>query len=314
LAGGVINTIFMFLLSFFRVVKFSFQDMGRNIWLTIATITILILALFSINLLITVNVITNTAIRSVKEKIDINLYIKADVKEDKIMALKAKISEFDQVKEIKYISKADALESFKVKYKNNPEIMDALRELGKNPLTPILVIKANNIDEYDDLIGNLNKIDDEIIESRNFENHKLILEKINNISHKINRAGIAVSLIFVFISILVVFNAIRVAIYTHRKEIAIMRLVGASNWFVRSPFFVSGIIYALIGTLFVVALYYPFLTLLQPYLETFFVDYNINIVSYFNENFIKIFGLQFLGAALINIIASFTALGRYSKV
>jgi cell division transport system permease protein len=192
--------------------------------------------------------------------------------------------------------------------------MDALRELGKNPLNPVLIIKAKSIDQYDALILNLNKIDDEIIESRNFENHKLILEKINNISHKVNEVGVFVSLVFIIVTVLVVFNAIRVAIYTHRREIGIMKLVGASNWFVRSPFLFSGIIYALIGTLATIAIYYPFLTILQPYLETFFVGYDVNIVSYFNENFIRIFGLEFLAAALINIIASFTALGRYSKV
>lgn len=304
----------MLFLSFLRIIKFSFQDIGRNIWLSIVTITILILALFSINLLLTVNVISNSAIESVKEKIDINLYLKADTSEDKILALKAEISEFKHVKDINYISKAEALESFKIKHKNDPEILDALRELGKNPLTPVLLIKANSIDDYDGLISSLNKIDDEIIESRNFDDHKLILGKINNISDKISKAGVFISLIFIVISILVVFNAIRVAIYTHRKEIRIMKLVGASNSFVKAPFLISGIIYSLIGTIVVIAVFYPFLTLLQPYLETFFVSYEINIVSYYNANFIKIFGLQFLGATLINIVASFIAIGRHSKV
>ncbi|MBU4375751.1 hypothetical protein KKH38_04575 [Patescibacteria group bacterium] len=63
----------MFLLSFFRVIKFSFQDIGRNIWLSVITITILILALFSVNMLLTVNMISNSAIEAVKEKIDVIL-------------------------------------------------------------------------------------------------------------------------------------------------------------------------------------------------------------------------------------------------
>lgn len=304
----------MFILSFLRIIKFSFQDIGRNIWLSIVTITILVLALFSVNMLLTVDVITKAAVSSIKEKIDINLYLKPDAAEDKISALRAKISNFNQVKEIKYISRSEALESFRVKHKNNPEVLDALRELGNNPLAPILVIKSNDIDKYDELIVELNKVDNDIIESRNFEDHKEILEKINNVSNKINKAGIVVSLIFIIISVLVVFNAIRVAIYTHRKEIGIMKLVGASNAFVKAPFLISGVIYAIVGVLIVIAIFYPFLTILQPYLETFFVSYDINIVSYYNANFIKIFGLQFLGAAFINIIASFTALSKYSKV
>ena len=304
----------MFVLSILRILKFSFQDIGRNIWLSIVTITILVLALFSVNLLLTVNVVTGSAIESIKEKVDVNLYIKSTAEEGEIMALKAQISEYKEVETIAYISKADALESFRVKHESDPEVLDALRELGNNPLSPVLVIKATSIDEYEALITNLNKIENEIIESRNFENHKAILAKINNISKKINDVGIFVSLVFILITILVVFNAIKVAIYTHRKEIGIMKLVGASNWFVRSPFLISGVIYALIGVIITIAIYYPFLTILQPYLETFFVDYSINIVSYFNQNFLMIFGAQFLIAAVINIIASFTALGRYSKV
>ncbi len=304
----------MFILSFLRIIKFSFQDIGRNIWLSIVTVTILVLALFSVNMLLTVDVITKAAVNSIKEKIDINLYLKPDASEDEIAALKADISNISQVKEIQYISRSEALESFRLKHKNNPEVLDALRELGKNPLTPILVIKSNDIDKYDELIVELNKIDNDIVESRNFEDHKEILAKINNVSDKINKAGVVVSLIFIIISVLVVFNAIRVAIYTHRKEIGIMKLVGASNAFVKAPFLISGVIYAIAGTLIVIAIFYPFLTILQPYLETFFVNYDINIVSYYNVNFIKIFGLQFLGAALINVFASFTALSRYSRV
>ena len=95
------------------------------------------------------------------------------------MALKAKVSGLSQIKEVNYISKAEALESFKIKHKNDPEILEALRELGKNPLTPSLVIRPNDTDQSEELITSLNKIEDDIIESRNFDDHKIILAKIN---------------------------------------------------------------------------------------------------------------------------------------
>lgn len=286
----------------------------RNIWLSLVTVTILVLAIFSINILFTVDAISNATISSIKEKIDINLYLNSEASKDQVMALKTRIGNMINVREVRYISKAEALESFKANHQNNPEILEALRELGKNPLTPSLVIKPNDIGQYDSLITNLNKIDDDIIESRNFDDHKLILGKINNISKKINKVGLIVSLIFIFTTILVVYNAIRVAIYTHRKEIIIMKLVGASNWFIRLPFLISGATYALIGILLTIAIFIPLLGLLQPYLEIFFIDYNFNILTYFNDNFIKIFGFEFLAAALINVLASLIAVGKYSKV
>jgi cell division protein FtsX len=92
-----------------------------------------------------------------------------------------------------------------------------------------------------------------------------------------------------------------------------MRLVGAPNSFIYMPFLVSGLFYALFGVLIIILLFYPFLSLLQPYLEAFFVGYNINIVSYFSNNFFLIFGLEFLGIAAINVLASWWATRRYAQ-
>lgn len=301
-------------LSLLRVIKFSFQDVFRNIWLSLVTIIILVLALFSINMLLVVKVVGDTAINAVKEKIDINLYLKSDAAEDQILALKARISNLEEVKEISYISKADALNNFKSNFQDNPEILQALREIGSNPLTPSLVIKPTNLDDFDNLVNKLNSFDDSIIESRNFTNYKVMLEKINNITDKVNDAGIVLSLIFVFITILVIFNSVRVAIYTHRAEIKIMSLVGASNWFIQAPFLFSSVIYTTIGIGFIMAFFYPFLSLLQPYLEAFFVGYNVNLVSYFYGNIFLVFGTQFIGACLINIFASYIAVKKYSNI
>lgn len=304
----------MLLLLLVRIIKFSIQDIFRNIWLSIVTVTIIILALFSVNVLLVVQVISNAAISAVKEKIDINLYLKSDSGEEKIMALKVKVSNMSNVKEVKYISKAEALEFFRKKNEDNPEIMQALRELGTNPLTPSLVIRPKNTELVNELINELNRIDDDIIESRNFTDHKLMLSKINSITDKASKVGIFVSIIFVLITLLVVYNSIRVSIYTHRREIAIKRLVGASNSFIYLPFLFSSLFYSLVGVIVVVIVFYPFLSLLQPYLDTFFIGFDINIISYFNENFIKVFGLQFIGVAIINILASLVAVRKYAKV
>lgn len=301
-------------LSIARVIKFSLQDIFRNVWLSVVTIIILILALFSINMILVVKVVGDTAVNAIKEKIDINLFVKSTATEEEIMALKNQISTISEVKEITYISKGQALENFRAKHEENPEILEALKEIGKNPLTPSLVIKPKNLNSFDDLINKLNIIDNDIIESKNFANYKLMLNKINNITEKVSEAGIALSSIFVLITILVIYNTVRVAIYTHRREITIMRLVGASKWFVQMPYLLSSVIYTLVGVIAIMAIYYVFLSILQPYLEVFFVGYNIDILNYFYSNTLKIFGIQFLIASLINVIASFLAVRKYSNV
>ncbi|MDO8592540.1 MAG: ABC transporter permease [bacterium] len=304
----------MFLLSFFRGIKFSLQDLIRNIWLSIITLIILALALFSANLLLMVQVLSRATISAVQEKIDVSLYLKSDAEESRILALKSQISNLDSVKQVDYISRQTAMASFRDKHKSDPEILQALLELGKNPLSPSLVIKPKNADNYDQLIASLNKINDDIIESRNFDDHKAMLDKINSLAKKASQAGLAISALFVLITILVVYNAVRVTIYTHKREIGIMKLVGASTWFIRAPYLFSGIIFAGLGVLAIIIILYPFLGLIQPYLTDFFSGFQVNLLDYYNNNFFMIFGLEFLAAALVNILASLVAVGKYSKV
>ena len=274
------------LISLGRALKFSFQDIARNIWLSFVTVIILVLALFSVNLLIAVQVISSAAVDTVRDKIDISLYLRTEAAESDILALRGKIAALPNVREVTYISKQQALADFQKKHENNPDVIGALRELDTNPLSPSLAIHPQDPNKYDELINDLNHISDPIIEARNFDDHKLLLQKIDTITSRISEAGFLVSLLFVLITLLFLYNTIRVAIYTHRQEIAIMRLVGASSLFIRAPFLISSVLYTLIGVIITTGLFYLFLSLLQPYLETFFLNYDFNIVSYFRANFV----------------------------
>lgn len=300
--------------SFLRVLKFSLQDISRNIWLSVITITILILAMFSINTLILTKTISANAIDAIKNKINISLYLTSDANEAEIFYLKDKVMAMERVRDVKYISKQEALDSFRANNENNEEILQALTELGQNPLSPSLIISPKNADEVADLIEELKVLDSEIIESRDFADNSLILERINNITNRINDIAIIIIAVFIITSLLVIYNSIKVAIYTHKKEIEIMRLVGASNIFIHAPYLISSLIYTLIASLIIIGITFPLLSIAQPYLEVFFVGYNINVVKYFYSHFLSIFGIQFLGIAIINIIASYLAVRKYSKI
>ncbi len=302
------------MLSLLRIIKFSFQDITRNIWLTIATVTVLLLALFSVNTLLAARLISDKAVTAVKERVDISLYMQPDAPESQIMALKTQVTNLPNVKSVIYVSKQSALAAFRDKYKNNQAILSALQELGQNPLSPSLTILPSDFSQSKMLISNLQAIDNPIIESRDFSDNSVILVKITDISNRINEIGLFFICLFILISLLVVYNAIRVAIYTHRQEIEIMRLVGASNFFVYMPYIFSAFVYTLFSLLIIVSVFYPFLSLLQPYLDTFFAGYEVNILSYFVDNFLFIFGVQFLAVLFINMIASWLAVRKYARV
>jgi cell division transport system permease protein len=302
------------MLSFLRTIKFSFQDIVRNIWLSVVTVIILILALFSINILFTVRLISQDALSAVKSKINISLYFKTDASEAMIMDVRDKVSALPGIKTITYISKDVALNNFRNSNQKNPDILNALQEVGKNPLSPSLVIVPDDFNDSGTLIASLKALDSDAIESRDFSDNSSVIDKINLITNRVNEFGLLLVAIFVLTSLLVVYNAIRVAIYTHSQEIEIMRLVGASNFFIYMPYLCSAFIYALTSVLVVIISFYPLLTIMQPYLEVFFTDYSTNILTYYVNNFWPLFGIQFLIVFGITLAASLLAARKYARI
>ncbi|MGI5827187.1 MAG: cell division protein FtsX [Patescibacteria group bacterium] len=302
------------MISLIRALKFSFQDIFRNVWLSIVTVTILALALFSMNALFTVKLISENAVEAVKERINISLYFKPDASEAQIVETKQRVESLAGVKEVIFVSKAEALENFRSKNQNNPEILNALKEIGKNPLSPSLIITPADFDNSEALINSLKALESDALESRDFSDNSVILEKINQITYKLNEVGLILIIIFILIGLLVAYNAIRVAIYTHRQEIEIMRLVGASNFFIYMPYVFSAFFYALAATLIVAVSLFPLLSIVQPYLEVFFTGYTVNIISFYTDNAWSIFGAQFGAVFVVTLIATWLAVRKYARV
>lgn len=305
----------MLLTSIYRVFLFASQSFWRNIWLSIVTITIIVLTFISLNFLILVNVISNAAIEIIKDKVDVSLYFKTDITEPQVLEVQDYLSSLTQVKEIKYVSQKEALEKFRQKHLSDQIIIESLAELNNNPIGATLRVKAKNIDDYPAIIEVLdNSKYHQLILDKNFDDHKIYIDKIKNLSDNLKKIGFSLSAIFILIASLIVFNTIRVAIYTHRQEIAVMKLVGATNWFVQGPFLLEAIFYGVLACLIAVVIVYPSLNFIQPHLNNFFLTEEFSLIDYFNRNFWRIFGLELLAVILLNIISSSVAIRRYLKV
>ena len=305
----------MSLNSLYQLIIFSWQTFWRNIWLSIVTITIIVLALVSINFLIVLNIITETAVSLVQEKIDVSVYFKQTVTEPQVLEVKTYLSSLSQVQSIDYVSQQEALQRFRQRHQENTPIIQSLEELEQNPLGATLIVQAKNLDDYPEILSVLdNSKYNELILDKNFDDHKAYIGKLKNIADTINRIGILTALVFIFIATLIVFNTIRVAIYTHRQEIGIMKLVGAANWFIRSPFIIEGIWYGIVATVFAIGIIFPLLNIMQPFVNTFFLTADVSLSGYFRQHFWQIFGVEFLCIILLNAISSFVAIRRYLNV
>jgi len=301
--------------SIYQIITFAWQSFRRNFWLSIVTVSIIVLALISINFLVVLNVLTDNAIGVVKDKVDISIYFQRSATEPQVLEVKTFLSALPEVQEISYISQQQALQNFRQQHQQDADIIATLEQLKENPLGATLIVKAKKIDDY----PIITKVIDQskytnLIADKNFDNNKAFIDRIKQIADNVNRIGWLTSAVFVLIAALIVFNTIRVATYTHREEIAIMKLVGATNGFIRSPFLLEGIFYGFCGLVGAIAVTYPLLKLIQPYVQSFFANQQLNLLTFFNHNFLVIFGLEFLLIVLLNILSSSFALRRYLKV
>ncbi|MBT4277824.1 hypothetical protein HOD96_03720 [Candidatus Falkowbacteria bacterium] len=298
---------------FFRIIKFAFQNFYRNFWLAIVTVTMLVVALFSVSTLITLNVVLDQAVKSVEDKIDVSIYFKKDIEEAKILAAKVELSNLPEVEKVTLINQEEASLLFKEYHKEDEVILSSVDSLDENPFSNLLIVKAYNMEDYSGILKMLDKKEySSLIEKKDFDDHKAVISKITLIKDRIKKIGYIIIAIFSFIAALIVFNTVRITIYTHRNEITIMRLVGATNWFIRAPFLFEEVFYALASCLILISIFYPLLSFLEPHFN-YFLEYDFDLISYFKNNFFYIFGAQFLAVAFINSISSFIAMKKYLK-
>jgi cell division transport system permease protein len=227
-----------------RILKYGFQSFWRNGWLSTATVLIMVLALITFQGLLLFDVVTTAAITSIRDKIDIAVYFQRTAAEDDILKMKKDVEQLPTIKSVDYISSADALAAFKEKHKNNPTISQALAELPVNPISASINVQAKDSKDYPAIAEYLeNQSFSSIVEKVTYSQNKGAIDGLNKFIDTINRMGLAFTIFIAFAASLVAFNTIRLAIYSNREEIGIMRLVGASNTFIKGPYIVNGILY-----------------------------------------------------------------------
>jgi len=300
--------------SIYRVFKFAAKDFWRNIWLSLVTTSILTLAFVSVNLLIVLNVLTQNAVTAVESRIDVSVYLKPGTSTDMVTTVRSYLLAMPQVKEVTLTSPEEALAQFKARHAGSAAISGSLQNLDSNPLGPTLSVKARDTADYEGIMRSLeNPAFAASITEKNFDDHKAVIERIRSISTQVERAAIAVSLVFLLIAVLIVYNSVRVAIYTHREEIGIMRLVGASNFFIRMPFIIEGVFYCLLALLISAAIVVPGVRLLTPSIINFFQSPDVDLLAYYRHNALWIFGLQLAGGIILTVTASGLAVGKYLR-
>lgn len=305
------------MINLFRIFKFALQGFFRNFWLSLVTITMMLMALFSVTLLMAMDYIKATTIQSVENQIDILVEIKPDISREQVENFVIELEGLEEVEDIVIITPERNREMF---LENNTdakvkEVLDVYDD-DENPFSYSLAIKAYKLSQYSNIIDFVNQEQhNDIVETSDVDTHEEIIGKINSIANFLNKYSWYITGIFLLISVLVIFNTIRISIYTRRDEIIIMKLVGASNSFVRMPFILESVFYALASVIVVILITYPVINFIQPSLNSYFQgDQVIDLLGYFNNNFVSVFVYQFLVLAFLNMVSTALAVRKYLQI
>lgn len=296
-----------------RTFKEAISNFFRNGWLSIATVSILILSLYVVSAFFVVTFSVDGILKDIQDKVNVSIYFKSDVAEKDILDAKTNLEVFGEVKSVEYVSKDQALEDFKKNNASEPVIIQSLEEIGENPLLASLVVKANNPTQYQLISEYVSKAYfNENVSRVNYGKNKEIINKLNSIVATIRRIGVSLGLFFAAVSLLITFNAIRITIYTHRQEVEIMRLVGASNMFIRLPFIFEGIIYGLAGSIISMLILFISVKFVTPYIAT--AVPSSNLVAFYLSHFWSLLGGQILLGSFLGVVGSLIAMRKYLKV
>jgi cell division transport system permease protein len=266
--------------------------------------------LFGVNYFWKCNNICNTKYRKQNRY---KYLFKTNVSENQILAIKKNLEQLNEVANVEYISQDDALATFKERHKDDPVILQSLEELGYNPLSAALNIKAKNPQNYEGIANYLEKeVSPEFIDKINYSQNQVIIDRLIKITNTVKKGGLILALVLALVVFLITFNTIRIAIYSNRESISIMRLVGATSSLIRGPYVVQGFIIALAASILAMIILIPLIYSIAPSFNNFIPEFNI--VSYFWSHFFYLFGIQLLVGLILTTISSAVAIRKYLRL
>jgi len=291
-----------------KILKLSISNIWRNKILSLATIFVISIILFIFNIIISIQAITTQAIDTINEKVDISVYLKESINDTDIEKLQNDIAKIEGVKTVSYTSKEQAINDLKL---SHPNLTLAFEKYNlSNPLPQSLNIVTLTPEDHTNILKILKnpKYDQYIENTSSDENNDGILNKVsenlNNLNKFINQVLLLIILAFLIGGTLIMINALQITIFSRKKEIEVMKIVGASNKNIFLPFIFEAIFYVLLALIF-------------SFLMFYLLSNNINIkeLSLFNIYSIKtifyIFGLEALFTILIAILSSYLAVSDH---
>lgn len=305
------------MITLWRIFKTGFRNLFRNAWLSAAATAIMIITLIIMTFFAFSAIFVRAKLAEVQSKVDLTLFLKDSATQDQITSLQNQILADSGVKSVNFVSKSDAMARFQSS-ESNREITKSINDsdIG-NPFPASFDIKVNDINKIKDVNERIKKLDkDGIIDESSLDKKNQergdVVGNITKISNGVSRVGAILSVVFLVIALLIIFNTIRMAIFTRREEIEIMKLVGATKWFIRGPFIIEGSLYGALGATLTLIILVPLTHSATPFLTDKLGAGSV--LHAFEQHWLILIAMVYALGVLIGAISSWLAIARHLKV
>lgn len=296
--------------------KEALKGFSRNISTTLGSIITIFLSLLIIAIFTMGGLIVENIVKSVEDQVSLTAYVSDNANENTIESVKRFVSGLDGVESVGFTTKEQALENFKNTMTSNPDIVDQLD--GQNPLPASIDVQLSDPQKVESVAqalannADFKKIaDDSNNPAESLKYGQKTVEKLFSLTNYVRYIGIALIVLLIFIAMVFINNTIRLAILARRKEIAIMRLVGASNGFIRGPFLMEGALHAIIGALLAIGSMELLRAFAIPLIATSLAWLPIDLGG---QTFLLIYIALLVAGLFIGLVGSALAMRRYLKV
>lgn len=298
---------------------YSLREAGshftRNWTTSLGAVITIFLSLFIIGLFIIGSAMINSMIGSVQDTVKISAFISDDASDEDVEAFMEKIEGWDNVKNVEFKTKDDALEDFQSSSSDADATISALD--GENPLPRSYTIEMNEPSQVEEMANKIKQDSDfqQIVDGGNVDESVLYgqeeVARLFQFTDYIRLAAVVLVALLTFVAFIFINNTIRLSITARRREIAIMRLVGASNGFIRGPFVAEGVLQALLGSLLAIDCLELVRNFLMPLIQENlkFMPFNVTMAMY-----LATYGSLILVGIVIGLFGSAIAMRRYLKV
>ena len=221
-------------------IKEVYTSFKRNIWMTLASIFTVVLSLFILGFFSIVILNLNKMADTLESQVQISVYLKDDLSQEEIDETKETLSKIEGLQDIKFTTR-EAMKNFKERLGDQQFLLDALDDT--NPLPNSFSLTVTSPQQVKTIADTAAALDS--VESASYSQD--IINHLFNLTHLIRLIGVALIILLTGAAIFIISNTIRLTVFARRKEIAIMKYVGATDWFIRWPFLLEGICLGFIG-------------------------------------------------------------------